>query len=153
MLESRLNIDYVVDTELDVTQVADPGKMLIAGDDKTFLWSTADLLRREGYECDCASDAKDVIELLRSARYDLLIADINTPGNFELKFIKNLPIIGKGRSVILVTGSHLINTMIQSLQSSMVACIRKPLDSDKLLAQVKDLYWKSLKLTLITGWR
>jgi DNA-binding NtrC family response regulator len=118
-------------------QVADPGKILIAGDDKTFLRSTADLLRREGYECDCASDAKEVIEILRSARYDLLIADINTSGNFELELIKNLPKIVEGRSVILVTSSHLINTMIQSLQSSMVACIRKPLDSDKLLAQIR----------------
>jgi DNA-binding NtrC family response regulator len=137
MLESRLNIDYVVDTKLDVIQVAGPGKILIAGNDKGFLRSTTDLLRREGYECDCASDAKDVIEFLRSARYDLLIADINTSGNFELELIKNLPKIGKGRSVILVTSSHLINTMIRSLQSSMVACIRKPLDSDKLLAQVR----------------
>ncbi len=137
MLVSRLNVDYVVDTKLDVTQVADPGKILIAGDDKAFLRSTADLLRMEGYECDCTSDVKDVIELLRSARYDLLIADINMSGKFELELIKNLPGIAKERSVILVTGSYLINTMIQSLQSSMVACIRKPLDSDKLLAQVR----------------
>ncbi len=137
MLESRLNTDYVVDTKLDVTQVADPGKILIAGDDKTFLRSTADLLCREGYECDCASDVKDVIELLRSARYDLLIADINTSGKFELELIKNLTGIVEERSVILVTGSYLINTMIQYLQSSMVACVRKPLDSDKLLAQVR----------------
>jgi DNA-binding NtrC family response regulator len=137
MLESRLNIDYVVDTKLDVIQVPDSGKILIAGDNEAFLRSTADLLRREGYECDCASDTRAVIEILRSARYDLLIADINTPGNFELELIKNLPKIGKGRSVILVTGSHLINTMIRSLQSSMVVCIRKPLDSDKLLAQVR----------------
>ncbi len=137
MLESRLNIDYVVDTKLDVMQVTDPGKILIAGNDETFLRSTTDLLCGEGYECDCASDARAVIEILRSARYDLLIADINTPGNFELEIIKNLPGIVKERSVILVTGSHLINTMIQSLQSFMVACIRKPLDSDKLLAQVR----------------
>ncbi len=130
-------MDYVVDTKLDVMQVADPGKILIAGDDKTFLRSTADLLCREGYECDCASDARAVIEILRSARYDLLIADINTPGSFELELIKNLPGIVKGRSVILVTGSHLINTMIRSLQSSMVVCISKPLDSGKLLAQVR----------------
>ena len=45
--------------------MANSGHILIVDDDETFLQSTADLLRREGYLCDCASDAKAVIEILR----------------------------------------------------------------------------------------
>ena len=36
--------------------MSDLGKILIADDEETFLRSTADLLRREGYECDCVPD-------------------------------------------------------------------------------------------------
>ncbi len=117
--------------------MADSGNILIADDDETFLQSTADLLRREGYVCACASDAKAVIEILRSARYDLLISDINMPGNSELELIKNLPKTAEGMPVILVTGGPLINTEIQSLQPPVVTCMRKPIDFDKLLAQVR----------------
>ncbi len=77
-------------------QMAESGKILIADDDDTFLQSTADLLRREEYMCDCASDARAVIEILKLARYDLLITDINMPGNTGLEFIKNLPKMQKG---------------------------------------------------------
>ncbi len=117
--------------------MADSGNILIADDDETFLQSTADLLRREGYVCDCASDAGAVIEILRLARYDILITDINMPGNTGLELIKNLPKNAEGMPVILVTGNHLTNTEIQSLQPPVVACMRKPLDFDKLLAQVR----------------
>ncbi len=117
--------------------MAGSGHILIADDDETFLQSTADLLRREEYVCDCASDARAVIEILRLARYDLLITDINMPGNTGLELIKNLPKNAEGMPVILVTGNHLINTEIQSLQPPVVACMHKPLDFDKLLAQVR----------------
>ncbi len=116
--------------------MADSGNILIADDDETFLQSTADLLRREEYVCDCASDARAVIEILKLARYDLLITDINMPGNTGLELIKNLPKNAEGMPVILVTGNPLIDTEIQSLKPPVVACMRKPLDFDKLLAQV-----------------
>ncbi len=117
--------------------MANSGHILIADDDETFLQSTADWLRREEYVCDCASDARSVIEVLRLARYDLLITDIKMPGNTGLELIKNLPKNAEGMPVILVTGNHLINTEIQSLQPPVVACMHKPLDFDKLLAQVR----------------
>ena len=117
--------------------MADSGNILIADDDETFLQSTADLLRREEYVCGCVSDAGAVIEVLRLARYDLLITDINMPGNTGLELIKNLPKNAEGMPVILVTGNPLIDTEIQSLQPPVVACMRKPLDFDKLLAQVR----------------
>ena len=101
--------------------------ILIIDDDENFLQSTADLLHRERYLCDCASDAKAVIEILKLTRYDLLIADINMPGNTGLELIKNLPKNTEGMPVILVTGNPLINTEIQSLQPPVVACMRKPL--------------------------
>ncbi len=34
-------------------------KILLADDEQTFLHSTADLLRDQGYDCDCAMDAEE----------------------------------------------------------------------------------------------
>lgn len=104
------------------------GQILIADDDETFLLATADLLRREGYLCNCASDAKTVTEMLRSARYDLLITDINMPGNTNLELIKELSEIVDGMPVILVTGEPSLAHSIQSVQPPVVTCLFKPFD-------------------------
>lgn len=117
--------------------MSNSGRILIADDEETFLCSTADLLRREGYECDCVSDSRAVVEKLKINRYDLLIADINMPGNPELELVKDLSQITDGLPVILVTGNPSINSAIQSVQLHVVSYMVKPFEFKKLLPQVK----------------
>lgn len=119
--------------------MSDIGRILIADDEDTFLRATADLLRRIGYECNCASDAKTVAEMLRSAKYDLLITDINMPGNKDLELIKDLQNYAKEIPVILMTGEPSLLPTIQSVKPPVVACLIKPFDFDELLEHVKVL--------------
>ncbi len=112
-------------------------KILIADDDETFLLATTDLLRREGYECYYAPDAMTVIETLKSVKFDLLISDINMPGNNELELIKKLPEIAEGLPVMLITGGLFSDTQIQSLKPPVTACLSKPFDFEKLLRHVR----------------
>jgi len=65
--------------------MAGTGRVLVADDEETFLFSTADLLRREGFECDCVRNAADASLLLGEKEYDVLIADIRMPGNSKLE--------------------------------------------------------------------
>ena len=99
--------------------------------------STADLLRREGYECVCASDAGMATQKLQASDYDLLIADIKMPGNPELEFIRDLPRIAEGMPVILVTGYPSLRSAIKSIQLPVEAYLTKPIDFKQLLAQVQ----------------
>ncbi len=112
-------------------------KILIADNDNIFLLSTIDLLRRKGYECYYVTDAMTVIETLKSVKFDLLIADINMPGNTGLELIKKLPEIAEGLPVILITDGQFPDTQIQSLKPSVTTCLNKPLDSEELLMQVR----------------
>lgn len=113
------------------------GHILIADDEDIFLESTADLLRREGYECDCALDSETVLEKIKTTKYDLLIADINMPGNKELELIKELPKIGERMPVILATGNPMFHSEFQSIEHPVIAYMFKPLEFEKLLAQVR----------------
>jgi len=114
------------------------GKILIADDDATFSLATADLLRREGYECYCAPDAMIAIQTLKSEKFDLLISDINMPGNNELELIKKLTVIAEELPVILVTGGIPPDSQIQSLKHPVPTCLNKPFDFEILLMHVKD---------------
>lgn len=116
--------------------MAELGRILIADDEETFLYSTADLLRREGYQCDCALDASEAAEMMHSGEYELLIADIKMPGNPKLELIRDMPHIAEGIPVILVTGYPSLNTTLQSIQLPVAAYMVKPIDIDELLAQM-----------------
>ncbi len=113
------------------------GRILIADDEETFLVSTADLLRREGYQCDCVPDAATALEMLKQARYDLLISDIKMPGNRELELIRQIRTITDGMPIVLVTGYPSVSTAVQSIQLPVEAYLIKPIDFDQLLGQVK----------------
>lgn len=113
------------------------GRILIADDEEIFLHSTADLLRREGFECDCVPDADAAVERLRGSSYDLLIADIKMPGNPELELVHQLPKLAPGLPAILVTGYPSLRSAIQSVQLPVVAYLIKPVDLEELLTHVR----------------
>ncbi len=114
------------------------GRILIADDEESFSRSTADLLSREGYECDISPDAETAIRMLKTSRYDLLIADIHMPGNSELELVKELTKIAEGMPVILVTGLPSISTAIKSISLPVSAYLVKPIEPNELLEQVKN---------------
>jgi len=115
------------------SDIVELGRILLADDEDTFLQSTADLLRREGYRCDCVGDADRAIEMLNENEYNLLIADIKMPGNSELELIRDMPSIAENVPVILVTGYPLVNSAIESVKLRVEAYLVKPLDFQELL--------------------
>lgn len=113
------------------------GRILIADDEETFRNSTADLLRKDGYECDCVSDAGEAVGKLRESSYDLLIADIHMPGNPELELVKEIPVIAEGMPVILVTGYPSVNSAIESIKLTVAAYLVKPVEFSELQEHVE----------------
>jgi DNA-binding response OmpR family regulator len=117
--------------------VSELGRILLADDEETFLHATADILRREGYHCDCAPDARVAAEMLRQGDYELLIADIKMPGNPELELVKGLAGIAAGLPVILVTGYPSIRSATESIHLPVVAYLVKPIEIPELLDHIR----------------
>lgn len=113
------------------------GRILIADDEPMFLDTTAELLGYRGYECDCARDAPEAVELLNRQHYDLMISDIKMPGNPKLELIDSLKKIAKGMPVILVTAHPSLDSAIESIRLPVVAYLIKPVDFDELLSKVQ----------------
>jgi CheY-like chemotaxis protein len=116
--------------------MAENGRILLADDEQIFCDSTAELLRREGYICDCVPNAQAAIEKLKQQTYDLLIADIKMPGNPNLELIKELPKLAKGTFAILVTGFPSQKTAIEAVQLPVTAYMVKPIDFEELKKNV-----------------
>src|SRR5579884_1971728 len=72
---------------------ADPparARILVADDDALFRRTLVDWLERAGYEVEAVEDAHAAQQALAERRYDLVIADIQMPGNTQLELLHAL---------------------------------------------------------------
>lgn len=69
--------------------------------------------------------------------YDLVITDINMPGNSELEFVRELAAFAGGVSIILVTAYPSITSAVQSIELPVIGYLVKPFDFQELLAKVR----------------
>ena len=60
-------------------------RILVADDEPLYLRTTGTLLRKAGYECVCVADAHEAIQRLRMEPFDLVLTDLNMPGNEGLE--------------------------------------------------------------------
>jgi len=114
----------------------DPARILVADDEETFRETTVDLLLEEGFCCEGANDSFSAVQMLRDGRYDLLIADINMPGNANLELVQQMHDLDSTVPVILVTGYPSVRSAVASLRLPVAAYLIKPLDFSDLLEEV-----------------
>jgi ActR/RegA family two-component response regulator len=109
-----------------------PGKILFADDDEQFRLGLGKRLVRAGFECDFVSSAAEAVERLRAQNYDVLLSDINMPGNAGLEMIEAIPAVSAGLPIILLTGYPTVATATRSVQLRIAAYLSKPPDFDEL---------------------
>jgi DNA-binding response OmpR family regulator len=112
-------------------------KILLVDDEEVFRLSTCELLKEKGYCCENACDSSSAKEKLKKHQYDLLIADINMPGNAQLELVKNLHASARNIPIILVTGYPTTITAIESLQLQILAYLIKPFEIDELVNYIE----------------
>lgn len=124
-------------------------RILLVDDEELFLDATAEMLRRKGFACDVAMDARSATDLIQEHNYDAVIADIKMPGNSNLEFVRLLEEQSATLPMILVTGYPSLETAIESVNLDVVAYLVKPVDMDDLLAHVRQATAKSQTHDLI----
>jgi CheY-like chemotaxis protein len=117
--------------------VNDRGRILIADDEETFLQTTAELLRREGYIVGTALDAGAALEAVRGGAFDLVISDLEMPGNEDLRLIRTLAAEAGGLPIIILTGFPSTESAVASIELPVAAYLRKPVQWADLLPRVE----------------
>jgi len=113
------------------------GRILLADDEATFVSSTADLLRREGYECVTVPDGAQALEQAMQDNFDLLITDLEMPGNSDLALVRTIAESSGGLPVIILTGYPSVRSAIACVELPVAAYLVKPVVFPELLARVE----------------
>jgi len=112
------------------------GRILMADDEPTFLQATAALLRKEGYHVDTVADGAGAAQAIAEASYDLLITDIDMPGNAELDLVRQVAHLSGGLPVIVITGVPTVRSAVAAIDLPVTAYLGKPVHFPELLQRV-----------------
>jgi DNA-binding NtrC family response regulator len=112
-------------------------RILIADDEPFYLRTTGDLLRKAGFECECVSDAAAAMHALQQSRFDLMLSDLNMPGNLRLELLHHGRAKWPQTPVIVITGVPSLPSAIESLRLGIVDYLIKPVKYEDLLAAMR----------------
>ncbi|QDU88817.1 Transcriptional regulatory protein ZraR [Pirellulimonas nuda] len=112
-------------------------RILIADDEPLYLRTTGELLRKAGYSCECVGDARAAVEALSRETFDLVLSDLNMPGNAELELLRQGRARWPNTPLIVVTGVPSLPTAIESVRLGIADYLLKPVRFDDLLSSVR----------------
>jgi CheY-like chemotaxis protein len=112
------------------------GRILLADDDASYAGTMGELLRAEGYEVTIANDGDQAFELAGKEQFDLLLADLEMPGNEDLALVRGVARRHGNLPIIIVTGFPSMRTTMQCIELPVAAYLLKPVAFDDLLDRV-----------------
>lgn len=128
-------------------------RVLFADDDDAAREGMTVLLRRLGYDCECAATADEAIVKLGGASFDVLVSDIHMPGNTSLELVQTVAQSNPGLPVILLTGRPSVETAARSVRLPVAAYLTKPPDTAELKRVIDEAVADYRDLRLIRGGR
>jgi DNA-binding response OmpR family regulator len=134
---AQLQTDQSAGSVLRGPQVA--AAILVIDDDSSLQKLFMTLMKRAGFEVECAADGVEGLEKIRHKWYDVVLLDLMMPrlSGFELlKLLENEKSDVLGR-IIITTGVS--SRIIETVKATPVyALLRKPFDIDDLISTTRE---------------
>ena len=104
---------------------------LIVDDDRDFILSFSELVRREGFEVVTAGSIAEAREKITGNVFRLVITDLSLPDGSGISLLKDLTDQPQ-TDVIMVTGQSTLDTAIEAIRLGALDYLTKPLDIPRL---------------------
>ncbi len=106
--------------------------ILIVDDEESVRDSLYNWFIEDGYDVDCAENAKHALSIVESKNFDIILADIKMPGMDGLEMHRRIRSLNRDSIVIIMTAFASVDTAVQALKDGAYDYITKPFDPDDL---------------------
>ncbi len=113
------------------------GRVLVVDDERDLLEVLSQQLEAAGYTVVTAGEGRQALEALRSAPFDVVLADIVMPDLDGLQLLQAIREQDLDIPVVLMTGSPRVETAAQAVEYGALRYLVKPIPEDELLAVVQ----------------
>ena len=114
-------------------------KILLIEDEKLLADSIRDLLKRKGFEVECAYDGESGEEYALLGIYDLLIMDVMMPKLCGYDLARRVRAKRCATPILMLTARSSLEDRIEGLNAGADYYLTKPFDSRELLACINAL--------------
>ena len=128
-------------------------RILVVDDDADNCALVQDALSGEGYELHLCYSGEDALNLLKSDRFDLILADIKMPRVSGIDLLQHVREHCHETHVILMTAYASLDTAIQALRGDATDYLIKPFSLTALRQRVRDVLRDDIYLTGVYQYR
>ncbi len=115
-------------------------RILIIEDEESSRRTLELILNKSGYEVERAETGQEALAKASENKFNLALLDIKLPDIEGIDLIKPLQKTNPDMEVIMVTGYASVESAVLSLKMGASNYITKPLDMDKMLVEVKNVF-------------
>ena len=101
-------------------------KVLVVDDDEDFLFIVEEYLSMSGFECHTATNAYRARKLLKRCEYDLIVSDMEMPGESGLELFRFVSLRRPNTPFILMSGNHDARLKREALRAGVCNFFEKP---------------------------
>ena len=113
------------------------GRVLIVDDEPDMVENCARILKREGYECLTATDGRRALEIVESARPDLLLTDLSMPELDGMALLRRAHEVDPALPVIMITAFASIESAVAAVKEGAFDYLPKTFSVDQLRVAVE----------------
>ena len=115
--------------------------VMVVDDDEFQHKLLAQMLDGANYELVCAATGAEALGMLRHRRPDLILMDINLPGNDGVDITRRIKAVDRFAAipVIMITGHSEKDVVMESLKAGAIDFVVKPLERNVLVAKLQKL--------------
>ena len=117
----------------------------IVDDDESIRWVLEKALARENLATRSFSNARDVVEALKTATPQVFVSDIRMPGESGLELLQVVKTMHPGLPVIVMTAFSDLDSAVAAFQGGAFEYLAKPFDLDKAVELIRRALEESLR--------
>lgn len=112
------------------------GSVLIVDDDKVFCDVKTMLLEASNYKVSAAQSADQVMEILRSAHFDLVLLDLNIGDTNGIDILKEIKKFDPDIVVMMITGFSDVSSAVEAMKEGAYDYLAKNVEDEELLVKI-----------------
>jgi len=111
--------------------------VLLIDDDREFLDILAERLTIRGMEVTSAASGRAALDLVRAARFNVIVLDLQMPEMDGLQVLERLVALDPAQRIILLTGHATVSRGVHAMKLGAADVLEKPVDIRELVERIK----------------
>ena len=107
-------------------------RILIVDDEESLLKVIKRSLEKKGYIADTAKEGKKALNLVKDAKYDIVLLDVRMPGMSGFEVLSEIKKIAPDIFVVMMTAQNTMDNAIEAMKKGAYDYLTKPFDLDEL---------------------